>query len=349
MARWFRLWEKKRGDRRTGAPWAASVGEATFFGALFLLGSLALALIYLAHAGRLAEAEPYLSGWGIWYVLFVFAAFVVVGAAGFGYTLYRLLVSAERRATIAQQAADLTHLDDELLFDEPRMPGIPKAERPAESPGTHLAYRLPVAERSGLRVVAAGLFAVLWTGVAVVMAIRFITDPVDWLLGLILLGVIVIEVGAIFFFVREWLFSAGVGATSLEVSAHPLYPGGKYRLFLTQAGQAAIQRVGLFLVCEEEAVFSQGTNLRSERRRVREQTIGIQEAPARQGDAFAWETAFTIPAEAMHSLQTVHNAVAWSLVVHADIKGWPPIERWFTVVVHPRRAHGQRDEDGTPD
>ncbi|MBN2473416.1 MAG: DUF3592 domain-containing protein [Pirellulales bacterium] len=47
MARNFRYYEKKRGDRRTGSRAAASVGEALFFASLLLLGCAGLVAIVL--------------------------------------------------------------------------------------------------------------------------------------------------------------------------------------------------------------------------------------------------------------------------------------------------------------
>ena len=45
MARSFRFYEKKRGNRRTGSNTLGSVGEGLFFGLFFLLGCIGLALI----------------------------------------------------------------------------------------------------------------------------------------------------------------------------------------------------------------------------------------------------------------------------------------------------------------
>ena len=45
MARSFRFYEKKRGNRRTGSKTLGSVGEGLFFGVFFLLGCIGLALI----------------------------------------------------------------------------------------------------------------------------------------------------------------------------------------------------------------------------------------------------------------------------------------------------------------
>ncbi len=43
MSRFFRLYEKKRGNRRTGSPTVGNLGEALFFGIFFIVGCAALA------------------------------------------------------------------------------------------------------------------------------------------------------------------------------------------------------------------------------------------------------------------------------------------------------------------
>jgi len=46
LARRFRVWQKKRGNRRTGSPKLGSFGEAVFFAAFFLLGCGGLAAVF---------------------------------------------------------------------------------------------------------------------------------------------------------------------------------------------------------------------------------------------------------------------------------------------------------------
>ncbi len=45
MARWFRFYEKKRGNRRTGSRVLGTLGEGLYFGVCFFLGCIGLALI----------------------------------------------------------------------------------------------------------------------------------------------------------------------------------------------------------------------------------------------------------------------------------------------------------------
>ena len=46
LARSFRLYEKKRGNRRTGSSKLGTAGEAVFFAALVLLGCAGLAVLF---------------------------------------------------------------------------------------------------------------------------------------------------------------------------------------------------------------------------------------------------------------------------------------------------------------
>ena len=48
---------------------------------------------------------------------------------------------------------------------------------------------------------------------------------------------------------------------------HPLLPGGEYEVFVSQAGRGRLGGLDLDLVCEEEAIYQQGTNTRAETRR----------------------------------------------------------------------------------
>ncbi len=70
MARFFRLCEEKRGDRRTGSELVGGRGEALFFGVLFLLGAMSLS--YLVASRVLAVApQLYQPGFGFWLMVLV--------------------------------------------------------------------------------------------------------------------------------------------------------------------------------------------------------------------------------------------------------------------------------------
>ena len=163
----------------------------------------------------------------------------------------------------------------------------------------------------------------------------------DWLLTLFILPFAVVGAALAAFFVRQLLVTAGVGPTLVEISDHPLLPGGEYDVFLSQAGRGRLGRLDLDLVCEEEAIYQQGTNTRAETREVFRQDVLRCDGSASQVPPFESLARLCVPAGAMHSLRAAHNAVHWKLAVRGDIGGWPEFQRSFTVVVYPRPAPGR--------
>ena len=128
-----------------------------------------------------------------------------------------------------------------------------------------------------------------------------------------------------------------MGPTSVEVSNQPFYPGCVYDVFVTQAGRLSVHSLQLVLVCEEEAIYRQGTDVRTELRRVHQQQVfrteGFEIVPPAPFERLC---RLEVPDNAMHSFKSSHNAIRWKLVVQGDVSRWPPFERDFPVVVYPR-------------
>jgi hypothetical protein len=61
------------------------------------------------------------------------------------------------------------------------------------------------------------------------------------------------------------------------------------------------------------------------------------------GARFEVRSTITIPAEAMHSFASEHNAVRWRLVVHGAPTRWPTFVRVFPVAVYPTPSPGARE------
>jgi len=338
VARVFRLWEKKRGDRRTGSNLVGGLGEGLFFGILFLLGSLSLA--YLA-ASRVLTATPqlYQPGFGYWLMVLVMASLTLIGGSGVVYTVLQVGTSAERRSAIARRAADLDLLGDTLPSHR-EYPAIPRDANLTNSPGIRLAYRLPVVHAGAWVLFAATGFFLVWNGIAaglVLIAARsHITDRPDWFLTAFVLPFLAIGMWATYYFVQQMLLHTGIGPTALEISDLPLRPGRTYRLFLSQTGRLTVRSLELSLVCEEEATYRQGTDIRTERCCVHRDVVFARENfTIEPGKAFEQEFDLTVPTDVMHSFQARHNAVHWILVVRGDVRSWPTFERCFPVVVYP--------------
>lgn len=338
MATWFRLWEKKRGDRRTGSPVLASWGEGAFFAAMFFAGAVALGAVIAAYCLQVAEAQPYLDGWSFWFVVGVLGALIVIGGAGLVYTLLRSNTSIERRAALAKEAASLrpdpvdvpTPLPADIL-----LPTIPGDDLVTDSPGIALAYRLPIAEQPGWRVLPALLFCILWNLAAGILVASAFASGVSPIFTSVVIGFVVIGLGSIFYLVAELREAAVLGPTVLEISDHPLLPGRQYEIYLSQTGRQRLQRLDVLLVCDEEATYSHGTDVRTETRRVHEQPLttreGVELSP---GNALESGGSFEAPA-GMHSFQSEHNGVQWRLLVRGvpvEAEVW---ERYFPIVLHP--------------
>lgn len=429
MARWLRLYEKKRGHRRTGSKQFASLGEALFFGVFLVAGAVFFAVmfanlvipewranrhfaevpavvdrvviheteardgsityrpdIYIHYTvgGRryhtvtynvrrdtfgnrdaaLACADQFTPGseYPCWYdpmdpakavlvrgysgfvyvVLLVPISFFVIGTGGLIYTLSHWGTSAERRAAQVQRAARLDPADP-AHQKQRQFPAIPADANQTNSPGTTLAYRLPAAVAPGWALFLALAAALAWNALVAMFVVMVVEGHLrhepDWGLTVFVSVFVLIGIGLLIYLARQWLVTTGIGATRVEISDHPLRPGQRYEILVAQAGRLAINFLEMQLACEERATYRQGTDTRTERRRVFQQKIyrrqGIEVRP---GVPFEGRCPLEIPDAAMHSFKGDHNEIGWKLIVRADVAGWPNFEREFPVVVYPRAA-----------
>ena len=430
MPRWFRIWEKKRGSRRTVSRVVATVGETFFFSALFFFGviftamtiaSVVLetwpmralfpeiafveaectiqetrvvqtgteqyphyqpeALVLLEAGGRqyrqwtlrrssitysTPEAawqriEGYQPGWiyrcwydpespgqsvilertpayGLWVIFLVLVSFVVIGGIGLIYTLLLMGISVERRSALANRAKSLEILREEMPMEA--YPSIPNDANLTNSPGVRLAFRLPIEVSPGWWLLATLIFSLLWSGMAAVFFIaalgKHLAGNPDWMLTIVSLPTIAVALASIYAFLLEVTSHTRVGPTGLEISSHPLYPGKEYRVYVTQAGKMKIKSLRIFLICEEAATFLQGTDVRSESKRVVDQLVATaKNVEIKPGLPFEAEYQLKVPEGSMHSFKADHNAIHWKLVVQIDAENLKRLSRSFPIVVYP--------------
>ena len=163
-----------------------------------------------------------------------------------------------------------------------------------------------------------------------------LTGKPDWILTILTVPFVLGGLLLIVYFLRQLLVTAGIGPTLLEISDHPLHPGGEYQLFLSQSGNLTINNLTVSLVCQEKATYRQGTNTRTELRPVYRQDLFRRdnfEIPP--GLPFETNCPLKVPAGAMHSFKSGHNAIDWTLVVEGNVANWPDFKRAFSVVVFP--------------
>jgi hypothetical protein len=427
VSRFFRLYEKKRGERRTGSKAVGNIGEALFFGIFFGVGCAAFAYMLVAlvwpewRANRQfepatcvvlgkrvgskpatdvepamfrpefrlryqAEGEQYVAdevydvtnlyspdegkvkailerfetgreypcwydpinskrvvlvqGYSAWlYVsLLIPLSFMIIGGGRMVYALVHWNASDERRSVMDQRAAQLDLFEVET---PPRsFPTVPTDANLTNSPGTTLAYRLPIATATGWKLFAAAAASVLWNGlvgVFIVMAVKGMArgEP-DWVLIASLVPFALAGVALVVYLVRQVLATTGVGPTRIEISDHPLAPGMPYEIFLSQAGRLTMRSLEVWLACDERATYRQGTDTRTETRRVFEERCFVRhDFQIQQGLPFESRLRVAVPKGAMHSFQADHNEVSWKLVVKGSVEGWSAYEREFQIVVSP--------------
>jgi hypothetical protein len=338
VARFFRLVEKKRGERRTGSNWVGNLGEATFCGGLFLLGTLLLSIIV---ASQIVEPNPgqFAFGVGGWLLILVTTSSIVLGGGGLIWAVLRIGTSVERRSAMARQAADTDFVH--AAVPRPRnYPTVPPFDGLTNSPGIDLAYRLPTTHSPGWRLLATTIFAMLWCFVVFLLTASVIRGHVngshEWLLTALLVGFWAVCFWSIREFLQLLLQSSGMGQTTLEISELPLAPGGEYQIWLVQQGNLKIRSLDVSLICEEEATFTQGTDIRTETREVyRQLCFERRDFDIETGRPFSEMCRFAVPITAMHSFLSPHNVVRWKIVVHGEAEKWPAFERGFPVVVYP--------------
>jgi hypothetical protein len=182
-----------------------------------------------------------------------------------------------------------------------------------------------------------------WNALVVVFVVQVVRLHLEgnpnWLLTWLMAPLVLAGAWTLATIARQLLLNAAMGATLVEASQHPFYPGGTFHGFVSQTGKVHVRWLHIQLECEEQAVYQQGTDTRRAIERVYRKVLFSQ----RKFDIVrqqAFETTFdiTLPESAMHSFVSPHNGVIWSLVVCGRLAGWGDFERRFPVYVYPLRT-----------
>lgn len=338
MLRYIRIWEKKRGTRRTGSTKAGLLGETLFYAVLFLLGVVTLAAL-LGSSAVTPDPRYYTFGYGFYLMVLVLTSFIIIGGVGLTYGLLEVGASAERRKAMARRAATLDLLKEARTAPQD-LPTVPSDANLTNSPGVELAYRLPRRESPVWQLTLPALFCATWSGVAGVLITIIVNsiragDP-RWSLVVFAVPFTGCGLWAVRFFFQELLVLTVVGPTQVEISAHPLRPGQRCELYLSQGGRLKMQRLEVRLICLEEATFHQGTDIRTETHVVQCLDL-VQCGPFSIDPSQPFEHRFSvrIPDEAMHSFVARNNAIHWRLEVEGEPESWPTFVRTYPLVVHP--------------
>ncbi|MEQ1830180.1 MAG: hypothetical protein ABL921_29755 [Pirellula sp.] len=314
-----------------------SLGEALFFAGVFLIGILCFTTIvgwqFFSSTTTVVKV-----GSGFWLLTTVSAAFIVLGAVGFWYRVLKVATSDEHREVIAKHGIvpRPKQIQGKIILP----PAVPLLTPFVDSPGAKLAYRLPCEWPGTASLIATGLFAMFWNAMIAIFTVyavlAFLRDQWPWRLLVVLLPGIYIGLRASRHFFKSYIQAIGIGSTTVEIEDLPLVPGQRYKLLLVQYGRLVIKKLSIRLVCEEESTYHFGTDLRTERHVVLQQPI-LDQGRTRidWGRPLELECEIQIPSDAMHSFQSLHNAIHWKIIVEGEANRWPSYCRSFPVVVYP--------------
>lgn len=273
--------------------------------------------------------------WWTWLILFVPVSLVILGVTGIV-----MVLQAGREQTFLGRMTGASRAKVLEAGANNLWPTIPRPLSPPESPGVRLPIRLPLLPAQWGSVIGWLLACLLWNGVAVTLLAWAVTTLTLWrgdwsflAFSFLLVGGGAFWTGALVRQVaREWR----IGPTILEISDQPLLPGCRYQVYLAQLGRMRVNRLSIYLSCEEQVIFREGTETRRESRPVAQFLLFRREAfEVHAGVPFEAFFDFELPPQVMHSFRSPHNQIVWMIVVENVALGLPPVRRCFPVVVYP--------------
>ncbi len=278
--------------------------------------------------------------WWLWLGLLIPVALILFGALRVVSELFRWNASPERLSQPRWLVPGST--TTEVITGHPGVeyPTLPRDDNITNSPGTHLAYRLPINISSWVMLAAVFSVTLFWNGTLLVFVVFCIRDWVQgngsWFLTIFLIPFALLGLLMIVLLFRAALVTLGVGPTHVEISKHPWRAGGEYEIWFSQSGKLTLQHFIVELVCEESVTYRQGTDTRTERSIVHRQTLfERRDFVIPEGEPLAEKVLCRIPPTAMHSFAAASNEIQWKIMVRADIVAWPNFERSYSVIVQP--------------
>ncbi|MDR2172360.1 MAG: hypothetical protein LBP59_19620 [Planctomycetaceae bacterium] len=286
-----------------------------------------------------------------WFFLALSFLLLLLGFVGFYFSFRLRSVSTERQVVLETVAIDspLSTLAGDVR--SAAWSTIPDIKFINESPGTHLAYRLPLGNQPVFPLVGLTLFMLAWLVIALAIMIHSVMYPANELydvIGGMTLRSLFLGVGFFLFFmvIRKYILMFGVGLMLLEISDHPIYPGRRYRLLLSVSGVLQFHELSVSVICEEVARFTQGTDTATNRRDVFKQVIFRKtDFDISSSAPLSEEFFLQLPLGAMHSFRQENNDISWKINITARIAGWPEVQRTCPIIVRPIIMNDTTPED----
>lgn len=340
MRRWFsHILSGRKAFRRRNRRWWAALTEALFAGSLVIAG-IVLFVVFLTWAVLYSTpTELYISGYSFAVQIVLALSLIVIGMYRVLVTIWKVGASDERRNAIVARAGEI-ELFNEIRRRREDTPTVPlEKHRPIR--GERLPFQLVPSRRNmwgfGSSAIISFLFVPLATILILTSVAAFERSRPDWLATILAIPISLAAIWSIYNVFQKLLALTAIGPPQLEVSRFPFVAGEQYQFHLTQPGRMRLKLVDVLLVCQEEATFNEGTDVRTEKKIVYESRLlrkrGVDAKPS---EPFVSEFEMTIPPAAMHSFKSSNNRITWKIVIRSVASGWPRQERNFVISVLPR-------------
>jgi len=278
--------------------------------------------------------------WG-WLFFLLFIVLTILGVIGFLQSFRFMSISeerflAERKTKSSASKNDSATLPDFRIINE--------------SPGTQLAFRLPLANQSIFPLIGITVFCIAWNLVACgILFYSFMyqgENTAGLILGTILRSLFFgVGIVLLVWVSHQILTGFGIAPTILEISDHPIEPGRRYRVHIQQNGILRFRHLTVEVICEEIARFRQGTEIITNRKIVFRQPLYERNDFETTADSPLKEDFFLcLPHGAMHSFRQENNEIVWKISVFSQISGWHHLLRECPLVVRPSMWTGQVQE-----
>jgi hypothetical protein len=176
------------------------------------------------------------------------------------------------------------------------------------------------------------VFALVWNGIVSVFVVQALSGNAGCWLKLFLVPFVLVGLGLIgaALYTLLGLFNPRALLT-LDPSTVPL--GGAFDLTWRLVGKTRkLRRLRITLEGREEATYRRGTDTVTDK----ETFAVIPVLETDQESEMAGGTSIVVvPADTMHSFQSVSNRIAWSIHVRGEIPRWPDVADEYPVKVRP--------------
>lgn len=316
-----------------------AIAEAALAGLLVLSGVILLAITITLTAMFSTPHELYISVGYLSLRIILAVLLITVGSYFIISLLWKVGVSRERREALVNRAGEIDMLN-EFRRRREDLPTVP-IEVPLQ--GNVLPFRLRCSQRNLWSLISSAMMSVALVAIAsILFPTAIATGPTANPRSVALVFLPVICIAATWFlyrFFRQLLKLTGIGPSSIELSQYPLFPNSNCKMRLFQPGRIRLKVLTVWLVCQEEATFDEGTDIRTERRDVfRDRLFRKRSVDVTPDSPFVAEFDLELPDRAIHSFRSANNRIQWKIIVQAEAKNWPTLNRTFRLSVYPRTA-----------